>query len=68
MATWTQQDLDTLKAAVASGVLTVIYAGPPQRQVTYQSLDEMRSLLAEMVKQVTGSTSFRRAQFGKGIP
>lgn len=65
--TWTQADVDALKAAVASGVLMVTYAGPPQRSVTYQSLEAMRSLLAEMVKQVSGSTSFRRASFSKGF-
>jgi hypothetical protein len=48
MATWTQLEIDTLKAAVASGILTVVYDGPPRRQITYQSLAEMRSLLAEM--------------------
>lgn len=64
---WTQADIDTLKAAVASGVLTVLYAGPPERSITYQSLGAMRALLAEMVKQVSGSPSFRRASFSKGF-
>lgn len=69
---WTQDEVDTLKSAVASGVLTVIYAGPPQRQVTYQSLEAMRSLLAEMVRSVAADngspkTSFRRVAFGKGF-
>ncbi len=68
---WTQDDIDKLKAAVASGVLSVSYAGPPARNITYQSLAAMRSLLAEMVGQVsassTGGTKFRRAAFGKGF-
>lgn len=64
---WTQGDIDTLKAAVASGVLTVIYAGPPQRQITYQSLMAMRSLLAEMVRQVNGVVPYRFATFSKGF-
>lgn len=64
---WTQADLDKLKAAVASGVLTVSYAGPPARTITYQSLDAMRSLLAEMVGQVQGRTAFRRTSFSKGF-
>lgn len=64
---WTQADVDNLKAAVREGVLTVNYAGPPQRTITYQSLESMRSLLAEMVRQVSGATSFRHASFNKGF-
>jgi hypothetical protein len=64
---WTQADIDTLKAAVASGVLSVYFEGPPKRMVTYQSLAAMRALLAEMVRQVNGTTSFRRASFSKGF-
>ena len=64
---WTQADIDALKSAVAGGVLTVTYAGPPERSITYQSLGAMRALLAEMVKQVTASPSFRRASFSKGF-
>lgn len=70
MATWTQADIDTLKAAVGSGVLTVTYSGPPSRTITYQSLDAMRSLLAEMIRQVSGSTAappYRLAAFKKGF-
>lgn len=64
---WTQQDLDALRVAVASGVLTVSYAGPPARTITYQSLDAMRSLLTEMVAHVQGRTRFRRVAFNKGF-
>lgn len=64
---WVQADIDKLKAAVAEGALTVNYTGPPARMITYQSLAEMRSLLAEMVRQVNGATSFRRASFSKGF-
>lgn len=64
---WTQADIDKLKAAVSEGVLTVSYAGPPQRMITYQSLDAMRSLLAEMVHQVKATPSYRRASFSKGF-
>lgn len=52
MSTWTQADVDTLKAAVASGVLSVRYDGPPARQITYHSLKEMRDLLASMQQDV----------------
>jgi hypothetical protein len=31
--TWTQADIDKLKAAVASGALTVSYDGPPRRSI-----------------------------------
>lgn len=64
---WTQADIDVLRVAVASGVLTIEYDGPPKRVVTYQSLGAMRALLAEMIHQVNGSTSFRRASFSKGF-
>lgn len=49
---WTQADVDRMKAAVSSGVLSVTYDGPPSRTVTYQNLDSMRALLAEMVAEV----------------
>ena len=65
---WTQADIDTLKAAIAKGVLSVSYAGPPARSITYQSLAEMRSLLADMVRSVNGGgAKFRRVAFKKGF-
>jgi len=71
MATiWTQEDIDELKKAIRSGRLSVSYAGPPARAETFQSLAEMRALLAEMVKQVSGSTSsppYRVAATKKGL-
>jgi hypothetical protein len=71
MAVWTQADIDTLKAAVASGVLSVNYAGPPARSITYQSLDAMRSLLAEMVAEVSAASGtgapYRLAATRKGL-
>lgn len=66
-AIWTQADIDKLRAAISGGVLTVSYAGPPPRSITYQSLDAMRRLLAEMVGQVQKPTRFRRATFAKGF-
>jgi hypothetical protein len=65
--TWTQDDIDTLKAAIASGVLTVSYAGPPARTITYQNLAEMRELLADMNRQVSEAPTRRLAQFSKGF-
>ena len=62
---WTQTDLETLRAACASGVLTVSYSGPPARTITYQSLAEMRKLLAAVVAELAGTAgtrpSYRRA-------
>ncbi len=60
MSIWVQADIDSLKAAVASGVLSVEYVGPPARRVTYQSLSEMRKLLAEMVAEVATSAGTRK--------
>lgn len=69
MATWSQTDIDSLKAAVASGVLTVIFDGPPRREITYQSLRSMRDLLAEMIGQVAGNarTTYRLVATKKGV-
>ena len=71
MSVWTQTDVDALKAAVATGVLSVEYVGPPARRITYHSLSEMRSLLAEMVADVASTAgtraSFRLAGFSKGF-
>jgi hypothetical protein len=64
--TWTQADIDALKLAIRSGVQSVTYAGPPSRSITYQSLAEMRALLAEMVGQVKGTRRFRRVVISKG--
>lgn len=65
---WTQADIDKLKAAVGSGVLTVKYTGPPARETTYQSLAAMRSLLESMVRQVNGGqTGYRLASTRKGL-
>ena len=68
MALWTQIDIDTLKTAIASGVLTVTYDGPPKRSITYQSLKEMRDLLASMVADVNASSrqSYRLVATRKG--
>jgi len=68
---WTQTDVDRLKEAVRSGILTVSYDGPPRRQITYQSLAEMRDLLKEMENDVADATGerkgFRLASFSGGF-
>jgi len=70
MATWTQADVDALKVAVASGVLTVTYDGPPRRSITYQSLEAMRDLLSAMVQDVAasaGSAGYKLMGTRKGL-
>lgn len=64
---WTQADIDKLKAAIASGVLSVRYDGPPARTVTYQSLSEMRALLASMQRSVQKAPSHRYVTVKKGF-
>lgn len=69
MSFWTQGDIDKLRAAIASGALSVRYDGPPARQVTYHSLSEMRALLAEMRADVEGqgASRTRRVSYSKGF-
>lgn len=67
MAFWTQAEIDALKAAIASGVLKVSYDGPPKRSVEYNSLGEMRALLAEMRRDVGSVPTYRRAKWKKGF-
>ncbi len=66
---WTQADIDTLKAAIASGVLSVSYAGPPARSITYQSMTAMLQALAMMEQAVGGgsSTRYRLVATKKGL-
>ena len=69
-ATWTQADVDALKVAVASGVLSVRYDGPPARTITYHDLGQMRALLASMqldVARSAGASSYRFAATRKGF-
>jgi hypothetical protein len=51
---WTQTDVDKLKAAIASGVKSVVYA---DRTVSYHSLDEMLKALAVMEAEVAGAAA-----------
>lgn len=68
---YTQADVDALRAAIASGVQSVSYAGPPARSVTYASLSDMRAALAEMIRDVAaaagGGTTRRLVQTSKGF-
>lgn len=70
VSTWTQTEIDTLRAAIASGVLTVSYDGPPRRMVTYQSTEAMLKVLAlaqQAVNAAAGGTSWRRVATRKGV-
>jgi hypothetical protein len=67
--TWTTEDLATLERAIASGVLTVSYSGPPARSVTYQSMDAMLkalSIIRSHLGNKSGQTVVRYARFRKG--
>jgi hypothetical protein len=71
---WTEEDVAKLRAAIvalASGqaVISVSYAGPPARTVTYAQadLDKMRALLAEMNRQVTAAPHYRRVRWSRGF-
>jgi hypothetical protein len=51
---WTQDDIDTLKAAIATGAREVQFgAGPDARKVTYRSIAEMERVLANMIAEVS---------------
>ena len=65
--TWTQDDIDALKKAISGGVLTVTFDGPPKRSITYQSLSEMRALLSDMNRQITGAPTHRLVKWRKGF-
>lgn len=67
MASYTQEQLSALEAAVAQGVLTVEYG---DKKVTYRSLNEMLRLIDMMRKDIgvspkNGGKKF--AQFDKGL-
>lgn len=68
--TWTQADIDALKDKIKEGALTVKYSGPPAREVTYHSLDQMRALLASMEQNLTaqsGAVGYSVASTKKGF-
>lgn len=65
---YTQADYDELQAAIARGAKSVAYR---DKRVEYRSLDEMRSILAEMGKQLaipsSRPPSRTYAKFDKGL-
>lgn len=64
---WTEAQRDELQAAIATGLLTVRYEGPPAREQTYQSLGAMRALLAEMNRQLAKAPTFRLGVVKSGL-
>lgn len=63
---WTQTDLQTLEAAIASGARIVRYG---DKEVTYQTLDQMRALRREMQAELGLSSGGRKyfARHSKGL-
>lgn len=63
---YTQQQVDKMREAIASGALSVEYG---DKKVTYRSLKEMQTTLAQMEAEVAGKPASRRmrASFSKGI-
>jgi hypothetical protein len=71
---WTQADADAVRAAIvalATGkrVVTVEYAGPPQRSVTYAAaqLPELQDLLGQMTASLNTAPGYRIAVTRKGL-
>ncbi|WP_022722953.1 phage head-tail joining protein [Rhodopseudomonas sp. B29] len=61
---YTQDDIDALKAAIAAGALkTKFGSGPDAREVTYRSLAEMRSILADMLAEVSPAATFNPVSY-----
>jgi hypothetical protein len=65
---WTQQQLDAIEAAIASGELTVRFG---DRTVTYRSMDELlqaRAVIQEALAAEAGTATdrFSFAQTSKG--
>ena len=52
---WTQIDIDTLKAAIATGAKRVVFgSGETRREQEFRSLAEMKETLADMQAEVLG--------------
>ena len=63
---WSQSDIDALKSAMAKGHKRVRYTSG---EVEYQSVDDMRKILADMEREVNPDASSRRtvARFVNGF-
>ena len=60
---WSQQDLETLKSAMARGVKRVTLA---DQTTEFHDLGEMRKLLAQMQREVNSPRTHRLAVISKG--
>lgn len=62
---YTQKDIDDLKKAIASGISKVKING---RETEYRSLTEMKNTLAQMEKEVNGTTSapYKYSSYDRG--
>lgn len=58
---FTQQDLDAVNTAIASGALTVKMGG---REVTYRSLDELLKARATITSEIAAAQPGGRARTG----
>lgn len=61
---WTQAEIDKLKASIARGVLSVSFG---DETTTFQSLAEMRKLLADMERSLSSPPAYRLAATSKGV-
>lgn len=66
---WTQTDIDTLKAAIASrgGAKRIKFS---DHEVDFETMDDMRKLLADMERDVADAAAIPRtryAQTSKGV-
>lgn len=71
---WTQSDADQVREAIlklvtGKRVVTVNYAGPPARSVSYQlaELGDLRAILAEMERSAGGGATYRLASTRSGL-
>lgn len=61
---YSQTDIDTLKAAIATGALECEFgAGPDKRRVRYRSLADMKQTLADMQAEVAPTSAPARISF-----
>lgn len=71
---WTQDEIAQVRAAImalatGSRPVTVSYAGPPARSVTYSEadLEKLQALLAQMVATTGTGTTYRLGATNKGL-
>jgi hypothetical protein len=61
---YTQDDIDALKAALASGARRVKFgSGPDSREVEYFTRAEMMAQLEDMTKEVSPATAVPRVSY-----